>query len=54
MIVIAALIIGAIYGWTRAGKLNGKLADRLQYALGFGLAFTILGLFLTILIERFM
>lgn len=52
MIIIAAFIIGAVYGWTRAGGLRGNRADRLQYAIGFAMAFGILGLFLSVLIDR--
>lgn len=52
MIVIAALVIGAFLGWHRAKKLGGDRRDRAQYAAGFALAFAVLGLFVTILIER--
>lgn len=52
MIVIAFLLIGAAYGWFRAGKLGGKLADRMQYAAGFGLAFTVVGLIVALVISR--
>ena len=52
MIVIAALLIGAAYGAWRAKKLGGKAADMAQYAAGFGLAFAIAGLILTLVIER--
>ncbi len=52
MIVIAAMILGAVIGWTRAARLGGNTRDRLQYAAAHGLAFTILGLFATLLIGR--
>ncbi|MFD2842234.1 hypothetical protein [Paracoccus cavernae] len=52
MIVIAFLLIGAAYGWFRAGKLGGTRADRVQYAAGFGLAFTVIGLILALVITR--
>ncbi|WP_312531778.1 hypothetical protein [Paracoccus sp. (in: a-proteobacteria)] len=52
MIVIFALIVGAAYGWMRAGKLEGNRADRLQYAAGYGLAFTVIGLILTVVLSR--
>ncbi len=53
MIVIAALVLGAFIGWKRAARLGGNGRDRLQYAAAHGLAFTIMGLFATLLIERF-
>lgn len=52
MIVIAALVIGAILGWRRAGRLGGGTKDRAQYAAVFGLIALLLGLFLTIALER--
>ncbi|WCR12340.1 hypothetical protein JHW45_08540 [Paracoccus stylophorae] len=53
MIVIASLVIGALLGWRRAGQLGGNTRDRLQYAAGFALAFSVIGLFLTVLLDRF-
>lgn len=52
MIVIGGFLIGAIMGAGIAYKRNGKILDILQYAAGFGIAFCILGLFATIIIER--
>ena len=37
MIYPLALILGAIYGWQRAGKRGGNTQDRLQYAAVFGI-----------------
>lgn len=53
MIVIASFIIGAFYGWNRAARLNGNRADKVQYAAGFALAFTVIGLILTVVVDRF-
>lgn len=52
MIVILAFLLGAVYGWFRAVKLGGKLPDRVQFALGFGLAFTVVGLIVAVIISR--
>lgn len=52
MILIACLVIGAVLGWRRAVALGGNRKDRMQYAAAFALAFTVIGLFLTIIIDR--
>ncbi|MDO5631380.1 MAG: hypothetical protein Q4G22_06030 [Paracoccus sp. (in: a-proteobacteria)] len=52
MIVIAAIVIGALLGWHRAAQLGGTTRDRIQYAAVFAIAFAILGLFATIFMER--
>ena len=52
MIIIAALILGALWGDLRARRRNGNGKDRLQYAAVHGIAFAIVGLFATILIDR--
>lgn len=52
MIVIAGLVLGAIFGAVLAARRGGKRLDILQYAAGFGIAFCLLGLFVTIFIER--
>lgn len=53
MIVIAALIIGAFFGWYRAGRIDGNLKDRAQYAAVHAIMFALIGLFATIAIDRF-
>lgn len=52
MILIAALILGALLGWRRAGRLGGDRRDRAQYAAAYALAFAVIGLFATIFIDR--
>jgi hypothetical protein len=52
MVVIASLILGAILGGVTAARRGGQRLDILQYAAGFGIAFCLLGVFLTIFIER--
>jgi hypothetical protein len=52
VVVIASLIIGAALGGLTARRRGGKRLDVLQYAAGYAIAFTILGLFATIFIDR--
>lgn len=52
MIVIVAIILGALLGDLRARRAQGNSKDRLQYAAAHALAFAILGLFVTIIIDR--
>lgn len=52
MIVIGGLILGAVIGALTAKRRGGKMLDILQYAAGYGIAFTLLGLFATIFIDR--
>lgn len=52
MIVVAALAIGAFWGWTSAGRRGGSRLDRLHLAAAYAIAFAIVGMFATILIER--
>lgn len=52
MIVLTGLALGAILGANIARKRGGKALDMLQYAAGFGIAFALLGMFITIILER--
>lgn len=52
MIVIAASILGAIWGGLLARRRGGNRLDIAQYAAGFAILFAILGLFATIFLER--
>ena len=52
MIVLAGFILGASFGAWTARKRGGKWLDALQYAAGYGIAFTLIGLFITIFFER--
>ncbi len=52
MIVLAGLVLGAALGANIARKRGGNGLDVAQYAAGFAIAFALLGLFLTIFIER--
>lgn len=52
MIVILMAILGIALGWALAGKRGGDKMDKLQYAAAYFIAFSLIGLFLTVLIER--
>ncbi|MEO9682703.1 MAG: apolipoprotein acyltransferase [Tateyamaria sp.] len=52
MIVIVAAIIGAFVGGFTARKRNGNKLDIAQYAAGYGLAFIIVGMIATVIIDR--
>lgn len=54
MIVIAAFVLGAILGDMRARRAGGNGKDRLQYAAAHAIAFAVMGLFATILIDRWL
>lgn len=52
MIVLAGVLGGGLYGALLARKREGSRLDMAQYAAGFGIAFGLLGLFVTIFLER--
>ncbi|MCR9146380.1 MAG: hypothetical protein NXH74_04190 [Rhodobacteraceae bacterium] len=52
MIVILGAILGAALGALTAYRRKGSTADILQYAFVYGLGFTLLGLFATLIIHR--
>lgn len=52
MIFYATTFIGAIYGAFLAKRRGGKGLDMLQYAAGFGILFAVIGLFITLGINR--
>lgn len=54
MLVIGGLVIGALWGAFSARRRGGKPADIAQYAAVYAIVLGILGLFLTIVIERLM
>ena len=53
MIILAGLLIGAVWGARLARKRKGSRFDIAQYAAGFAIAFGIAGLFITLIIDRF-
>nr|WP_319251535.1 apolipoprotein acyltransferase [uncultured Celeribacter sp.] len=52
MIVIVLAILGTILGWRMAAKRGGNRLDKLQYAAVYFLIAALIGLFLTVLVER--
>lgn len=52
MIVIGAGLLGAISGYLTARRREGNRLDKAQYAAGFGIAFALLGLIVTVIIDR--
>ncbi len=52
MIVIGGFLLGAVIGAATALRRGGRKLDALQYGAGYAIAFTLAGLFLTILLER--
>ena len=52
MIVIGGFILGAVIGAATALRRGGRKLDALQYGAGFGIAFGLLGLFVTLFLER--
>jgi hypothetical protein len=54
MFMIGGLLLGAIGGGLRARARGGKLADILQYAVVHAILFGLLGLFITLYLDRMM
>lgn len=52
MYILAGILIGAFIGDRRARKRGGNGLDRLQYGAVHALALALVGLFLTIIINR--
>ena len=52
MIVILAAVSGAFIGGYTAAKRKGNRLDIAQYAAGYALAFMVVGLIATVIIDR--
>lgn len=52
MIVIAGLTLGVVFGYWRAAKRGGNGFDKTQYMLVHAILFGVIGLFVTIIIDR--
>lgn len=52
MIVLAGLVLGAVWGVVQAKKRGGNRADMAQYGAVWGIIGGLAGLFLTIGLER--
>lgn len=52
MIVVASAIAGVLWGGYQAKRRGGNRKDMAQYAAGYGIAFTLLGLVAAVILER--
>jgi len=52
MIVIVAFLTGAVLGAGIAARRNGNRLDMAQYGAIFGIAFAVVGVFVTVGLER--
>lgn len=52
MIIFGFALVGAVLGGMTAKKRNGTRADIAQYAAGYGIAFSLLGVVATLIIHR--
>jgi len=52
MIIFAFAVLGILLGISAARKRNGNRLDMAQYGAGFGIAFMLLGIVASIVIER--
>ena len=52
MLYLIAIVLGAALGWFRAAKRNGNRNDKLYFAFGHAMAFFVLSVFLSIVLQR--
>jgi hypothetical protein len=52
MIVILGALLGAIVGGITAYRRKGNRLDIAQYAAGYAMAFTVVGMILTVILDR--
>ncbi|WP_298847723.1 hypothetical protein [uncultured Ruegeria sp.] len=52
VVVLGMAILGAILGALTAKKRNGNGADMAQYATGYGIAFALVGLVISLVLVR--
>ncbi len=52
MFVIAGLVLGALYGGWSARRRGGRRADIAQYATVYAIFFALIGLFVTLFLDR--
>lgn len=52
MFVIAGLVLGVLYGSWTARRRGGKRADIAQYASVYAIFFGLIGLFVTLFLDR--
>ncbi len=52
VVTLGMAILGAILGAMKARKRNGSGADMAQYAAGYGIAFALVGMIVSLIILR--
>lgn len=52
LVVLGMAVLGAILGASKARRRNGSGADMAQYAAGYGIAFALVGLILSLILVR--
>lgn len=52
MIVIVLGVVGAFFGWRTAKKRGGNRKDIAQHMVGFAMAFLVVGMVLTVILDR--
>lgn len=52
MILVPALVLGALLGYMTAARRGGNRLDRLQYAAVYAMIFALIGLFAALMIDR--
>jgi len=53
MLILAGFVSGALWGGFLARRRKGSRMDIAQYAAAFSIAFAIVGLFATVLLDKF-
>ncbi len=53
MLIIAGFVSGALWGGFLARQRKGSRLDIAQYAAAFSIAFAIVGLFATVLLDKY-
>lgn len=52
MIILAGMVLGVLVGSFTAKNRGGRRLDILQYGVVYGIAFTLVAVFVTIVLER--
>ncbi len=52
VLAIIGAILGAILGWLNAAKRDGNTADKLQYAVAYGIALLLVGYFIALFMAK--
>lgn len=52
MIIIFSALLGAIIGGLTARRRQGNRLDIAQYAAGYAMAFTVIGMIVTVILDR--